>query len=79
MDNVKADVVLDTFGLLCPMPIVKTAAKIKEMPVGQVLEILSTDEGILEDMPAWCRATGNEYIGAEGADGEFKVYIRRLV
>lgn len=79
METVKADTVLDTFGLLCPMPIVKTAAKIKEMQVGQVLEVLATDEGILEDMPAWCRATGNEYLGAEGSDGEYKVYIRRLV
>ena len=77
--EIKPDVTLDTFGLLCPMPIVKTAEKIKEIEIGQVLEILSTDEGIKEDMPAWCRATGNEYLGVEGSDGEYKVYIRRLV
>jgi len=77
MEAIKADATLDCFGLLCPMPIVKTAQKIKEMQVGQVLEVLSTDEGIIEDMPAWCRATGNEYLGVEGAGGEYKVYIRR--
>ena len=79
METIKADAVLDCFGLLCPMPIVKTAQKIKEMQVGQVLEVLATDEGIKEDMPAWCRATGNEYLGVEGSGGEYKVYIRRLV
>jgi len=73
----KPDATLDCFGLLCPMPIVKTAAKMKELAAGQILEILATDEGIKEDMPAWCRATGNEFLGVEGADGEYKVYIRR--
>ena len=48
----QADVTLDCYGLLCPMPIIQTAKKIKEMIVGQVLEVVSTDEGIKEDMPA---------------------------
>lgn len=77
LGDIAADAVLDCFGLLCPMPIVKTAAKIKEVQVGQVLEILSTDQGIKEDMPAWCKATGNEYLGIKESDGEFRVFIRR--
>ncbi len=79
MIDVKPDAVLDCYGLLCPMPIVKTAAKMKEIAVGQVLEVVSTDEGIKEDMPAWCAATGNEFLGIEGSDGEYKVFIRRLI
>ena len=74
----KADATLDTFGLLCPMPIIKTAQKMKELKVGQVLEVLATDPGIKEDMPAWCRATGNEYLGLEEERGEYRVYIRKL-
>lgn len=74
----KADETLDTFGLLCPMPIVKTALKAKEMRVGQTLEILASDAGIKEDMPAWCKSTGNEFLGLEEHNGEFRVYIRKL-
>jgi len=74
---VKADDSLDCFGLLCPMPIVKTALKVKEMQVGQTLEVLSTDEGIKTDMPAWCKATGNEFLGAEDKDGEHRVYVKK--
>ncbi len=74
----KADVQLDCFGLLCPMPIIQTAKKIKDMRVGQVLEVLSTDEGIKSDMPAWCRTTGQEYLGLEEEDGLFKVYVRKV-
>ncbi|MBI5699117.1 sulfurtransferase TusA family protein [Candidatus Saganbacteria bacterium] len=75
---IKADETLDTFGLLCPMPIVKTALKVKEMQVGQTLEVLASDDGIKEDMPAWCRSTGNEYLGIEEQNGEYRVYIRKL-
>ena len=42
----KADETLDCYGLMCPMPIFKTAVKIKEIDVGKVLEIIATDEGI---------------------------------
>jgi len=73
----KADATLDTFGLLCPLPIIKTAQKMKELKVGEVLEVLTTDPGIREDMPAWCRATGNEYLGLEVREGEYRVYIRK--
>ena len=73
----QADVKLDCFGLLCPMPIVKTAAKIKELQVGQTLEVLSGDEGIKTDMPAWCKATGNEFLAAEENGGEYKVYVKK--
>ena len=73
----KADQSLDCVGLYCPMPIVKTAAKIKELEVGEVLEVTADDKGIKQDMPAWCQATGNEYLGAEESGGEIKVYIRK--
>jgi TusA-related sulfurtransferase len=74
----QADEVLDCYGLLCPMPIIQTAKKIKELEVGQVLEVVSTDAGIKEDMPAWCRQTGQEYLGLE-EDGEiYKVYVKKL-
>lgn len=76
-ENIVADFTLDTFGLICPMPIVKASQKIKELAVGQVLEVLSDDEGIKQDMPAWCQATGHEFLGLKEEDGEFKVYIRK--
>jgi tRNA 2-thiouridine synthesizing protein A len=73
----KADATLDCVGLYCPMPIVKTAQKIKELKEGQVLEVLADDKGIKQDMPAWCQTTGNECLGMEEADGEIKVYVRK--
>lgn len=74
----KADVSLDCFGLLCPMPIIQTAKAIKEIKVGEVLEIVSTDKGIKEDMPAWCRQTGQEYLGIEEEGDVVKVYVKKV-
>ncbi len=76
---VKPDVTLDCFGLTCPMPIFNASKRLGEMPVGQVLEVIATDSGIVDDMPAWCRRTGNEFLGSTEADGEYRVYVRKLV
>jgi TusA-related sulfurtransferase len=73
----KADATLDCIGFYCPMPIFHTANKLKELEPGQVLEILADDEGIKVDMPAWCRATGNELLDIEEETGEYKVYIKK--
>ena len=68
---------LDCVGLYCPMPIVQTAAKIKTMASDEVLEVVADDKGISKDMPAWCEATGNEYLGIEDNDGEYRVYVKK--
>ncbi len=73
----KADQSMDCMGLYCPMPIVKTAAKIKELKTGEVLEVVADDKGIKQDMPAWCDATGHECLGMEEEGGEIKVYVKK--
>jgi tRNA 2-thiouridine synthesizing protein A len=73
----KADVTLDCVGLYCPMPIVHTSNKVKQMQPGQVLEVLADDEGIKEDMPNWCKMTGNECLLIEDDNGKYKVYVKK--
>ncbi|MBD3288666.1 sulfurtransferase TusA family protein [candidate division KSB1 bacterium] len=74
----KADVSIDCLGLFCPMPIVKTAEKIKEIDAGKVLEVISDDEGIVDDMPNWCKMTGHEFLGVEQNEDEFKAYVKKV-
>ncbi len=73
----KADQSLDCMGLYCPMPIVKTAEKIKQLSIDEVLEVVADDKGIKRDMPAWCDATGHEFLGVEEEGEEIKVYVRK--
>ena len=73
----KADQSLDCVGLYCPMPIVKTAQKIKELKIGEVLEVVADDKGIKQDMPAWAQTTGNEFLGMEEDNDEIRVYVKK--
>ncbi len=73
----KADQSLDCIGLYCPLPIIRTAERIKHLKQGEVLEIVADDKGIKEDMPAWCEATGYEFLGVEETSGEIKVYVKK--
>jgi TusA-related sulfurtransferase len=75
--KMKADQSLDCMGLYCPMPIVKTAEKIRQLKTGEVLEVVGDDQGIKQDMPAWCDATGHEFLGMEEEGGEIKVYVKK--
>ncbi len=77
MEAIKADVTLDCYGLLCPVPIIQTAQRMKALRIGQVLEVIATDRGIKEDMAAWCRTTGQEFLGTEEEGGLIKVFVRK--
>ena len=79
VDMIVADVKLDTLGYFCPMPIIMTSKKIKELVPGQVLEVVSDDEGIKKDMPAWCQTTGHEMIGLEEEGSETKRIYKAFV
>ncbi len=74
----KPDATLDTLGLLCPIPIIKAARRIKAMEVGQILELLSDDSGIKEDMPAWCRSQGQAYLGLKKEETMYRVFVKKL-
>jgi tRNA 2-thiouridine synthesizing protein A len=77
MTELKADKVLDCSGLLCPIPVVKTAKAIKQIEVGQVLQMIATDPGAPPDMAAWTRQTGHEMLESHQEGGKFIFFFRR--
>ena len=72
------DFELDAIGMACPVPIVKTAKKMREMTPGQVLKIVSNDEGFKADIVAWCESTGNEFLNLEEKDGNIIGYVKKV-
>lgn len=72
-----ADKYLDLKGLLCPIPVVKIARAIKDVEVGQTIEAVATDPGVLADIPAWCRSTGNELVGMDRENMTNKFLVRK--
>ncbi|HEU4402979.1 MAG TPA: sulfurtransferase TusA family protein [Candidatus Polarisedimenticolia bacterium] len=77
-DSIRPDAVLDAVGLYCPVPIIRTSERLKRLEAGAILEILSDDRVILIDMPAWCRSTGNEYLGSRQEGSEYHLFVRKI-
>lgn len=55
----KPNVVVDTRGLFCPMPIIKTSEAMQTLDAGGIVEVISDDPAIEMDLPAWCRSRGH--------------------
>ena len=72
-----ADVVLDTKGLNCPLPILKAKKAIATVPMGGSLEILATDPGSVKDFESFCAQTGHELIKASESNNVFYYEIRK--
>lgn len=56
---------LDVRGLLCPLPVIRTQDRVATLATGALLDILATDPGVLQDIPAWCRVHGHALIATE--------------
>ena len=66
---------LDARRILCPLPVIRTQDKIKQLSVGDVLEVTCTDPGALNDIPAWCRINGHRVLDTRQQDDEVVVII----
>ena len=65
LNDVKARKTVDARAMACPGPLLEAKKAIGGVGVGEVLEILSGDKGSREDIPAWCRMTGDTLLRAE--------------
>ncbi len=77
-EEIKADQKINLEGLLCPIPIVKVSQAVKNLQVGGILEATATDPGVLADIPAWARSTGNEVL-AMNRDGKVITFFVKRV
>jgi tRNA 2-thiouridine synthesizing protein A len=59
----RAEAVVDAIGLFCPIPIVRTAARVRALRPGAVLELRADDPVTRVDLPNWCRGQGHRFLG----------------
>jgi tRNA 2-thiouridine synthesizing protein A len=78
MPKAEFDLELDLKDLACPMPMVRVSQNITKVPVGGVVKAVTSDEGSMEDIPAWAAATGNEIVSADKRGKNYVIYIRRV-
>ena len=69
--------ILDAKGLACPMPIVKTKKAMDTLNSGEVLEVVVTDKGALNDIPAWAKSGGHTISDQKEEEGVYYFYIQK--
>ena len=68
---------LDTRGLNCPLPILRTKKSLTDMQSGQLLKVRATDPGSVKDFQAFAKQTGNELVSSETIDTEFVFFMKK--
>lgn len=68
---------LDALGLLCPLPVLKAAKRMRALDPGSVMRIQADDPAAIIDVPNYCRESGNEYLGMEEAGTAQHHFIRK--
>lgn len=74
----KTDIVVDTKGMACPMPIVKAKKALDGLEAGQIMEVQSTDKGSINDFQAWVKQTNHELLKHEEDNGIYKFFVKKV-
>jgi tRNA 2-thiouridine synthesizing protein A len=68
---------LDAKGLKCPLPVLRARKAMKSVAPGEILEVLSTDPGSIQDFRNFCDTTGDELLQSREESGTFVFQIRK--
>lgn len=66
---------LDVRGQLCPIPVIRTQNRVKNLAVRDTLTVIATDPGVLQDIPAWCRVHGHKLVSTQVEGKEYFITI----
>ena len=69
---------LDTRGLNCPIPILRTKKFLATLKAGEIVRIMTTDPGSVKDFEAFARQTDNELQSSTEFEGEFQFTLKKL-
>jgi TusA-related sulfurtransferase len=73
----RVDRLIDARGMPCPGPLMALIGAIREGAVGDVVEILSTDEGSKTDIPAWVRKARHELVEVMPEEGFARFVVKK--
>jgi len=66
---------LDARRLLCPMPVIRTQDRVKQLQKGDVLSVTCTDPGVMQDIPAWSRINGHKVLETQTDNYEYIIIL----
>lgn len=69
--------IVDARGTACPGPLLEAKKSIGTIKAGDIMEVLSADEGTKVDIPKWCNKQGHEYLGTVEESGFFRIFLKK--
>lgn len=77
ISTLKVDKIVDARGTACPGPLLEAKRTIAGVPLGGVMEVMSSDEGTNEDIPLWSKKVGHEFLGTVEEAGYWRLFVKR--
>lgn len=77
LKSLTIDKTVDARGTACPGPLLAAKKAAADIQAGQIMEILSSDEGTKNDIPRWCKKMNYEYFGSIDEDGIYRLYLKK--
>lgn len=77
LQNLQVTKSVDARGTACPGPLLEAKKAIGTIGSGDIMEVLSADEGTKRDIPKWANKKGHEYLGTVEDSGYFKIYLKK--
>ena len=71
------DRTIDARGMPCPGPLMSLIGAIREGWVGEVVEVLSSDDGSKTDIPAWVAKARHDLVDVVEEDGFTRFVVRK--
>jgi len=71
------DRTIDARGMPCPGPLMSLIGAIREGQVGEVIEVLSSDDGSKTDIPAWVAKARHDLVDVVEEDGFTRFVVRK--
>lgn len=68
---------MDARGMPCPGPLMSLIGAIREGTVGDVIEVLSSDDGSRTDIPAWINKAGHEMVEVVEDEGFTRFVVKK--
>jgi tRNA 2-thiouridine synthesizing protein A len=69
--------VIDARNTFCPGPLMELITYMKHAKLGDTLELLSTDQGSLTDVPEWIKKVGHEMISTDKVGDVWHIKVRK--
>ena len=68
---------LDTTGLLCPLPVLKAAKRLRGMASGETLRMTADDPAAVIDVPHFCVEQGYVLLSSDDRNGVQTYVIKK--